>query len=71
VTVKSRCPSRLTARRHANDTTLRKSGNPVVVNVSGSLGSFWAVTNPGRRESHYPTDGPTGTFQENGGELAW
>ena len=113
---------------------LRKSENPVVVNVSSSLGSFWAVTNPDRRESHYPNltfspskaavsmltvqyakarreikfnavepgftatdltaavgggqpvekgaeviarlatigkDGPTGTFQENGGELGW
>lgn len=33
---------------------LRKSGNPVVVNVSSSLGSFWAVTNPDRQESHVP-----------------
>jgi NAD(P)-dependent dehydrogenase (short-subunit alcohol dehydrogenase family) len=31
---------------------LRKSENPVVVNVSSSLGSFWAVTNPERHESH-------------------
>ncbi|NUP49474.1 MAG: SDR family NAD(P)-dependent oxidoreductase [Catenulispora sp.] len=31
---------------------LRKSGNPVVVNVSSGLGSFWAVTNPDRHESH-------------------
>jgi NAD(P)-dependent dehydrogenase (short-subunit alcohol dehydrogenase family) len=30
---------------------LRKSENPVVVNVSSSLGSFWAVTNPERHES--------------------
>ena len=113
---------------------LRKSDNPVVVNVSSALGSFWAVTNPGRRQFHYPSiiygaskaavsmltvqyakalpdikfnavepgftatdltpvsgagqpvekgaevivrmatigkDGPTGTFQENGDELAW
>jgi NAD(P)-dependent dehydrogenase (short-subunit alcohol dehydrogenase family) len=33
---------------------LRKSGNPVVVNVSSALGSFWAVTNPERRQFHYP-----------------
>jgi NAD(P)-dependent dehydrogenase (short-subunit alcohol dehydrogenase family) len=33
---------------------LRKSGNPVVVNVSSALGSFWAVTNPARRQFHYP-----------------
>jgi NAD(P)-dependent dehydrogenase (short-subunit alcohol dehydrogenase family) len=113
---------------------LRKSENPVVVNVSSALGSFWAVTNPERRQFHYPAiiygaskaavsmltvqyakalpeikfnavepgftatdltpasgagqpvekgaevivrmatigqDGPTGTFQENGVELAW
>ncbi|MGA2210695.1 MAG: SDR family NAD(P)-dependent oxidoreductase [Acidimicrobiales bacterium] len=113
---------------------LRKSGNPVVVNVSSALGSFWAVTNPERRQFHFPsimygaskaavsmltvqyakampdikvnavepgftateltpfsgagqpveagaavivrmatigTDGPTGTFWENSGELAW
>jgi NAD(P)-dependent dehydrogenase (short-subunit alcohol dehydrogenase family) len=31
---------------------LRESGNPVVVNVSSGLGSFWAVTNPERQESH-------------------
>ncbi|HEX3789287.1 MAG TPA: SDR family NAD(P)-dependent oxidoreductase [Pseudonocardiaceae bacterium] len=31
---------------------LRRSANPVVVNVSSSLGSFWAVTNPQRHESH-------------------
>lgn len=30
---------------------LRKSENPVVVNVTSSLGSFWAVTNPERHES--------------------
>lgn len=34
---------------------LRKSANPVVVNVSSALGSFWAVTNPGRRQFHYPS----------------
>jgi NAD(P)-dependent dehydrogenase (short-subunit alcohol dehydrogenase family) len=113
---------------------LRKSENPVVVNVSSALGSFWAVTNPERRQFHYPAiiygaskaavsmltvqyakalpeikfnavepgftatdltpasgagqpvekgaevivrmatigkDGPTSTFHENGGELAW
>ena len=33
---------------------LRRSANPVVVNVSSGLGSFWAVTNPERNESHYP-----------------
>jgi NAD(P)-dependent dehydrogenase (short-subunit alcohol dehydrogenase family) len=31
---------------------LRNSGNPVVVNVSSALGSFWAVTNPERAQSH-------------------
>jgi NAD(P)-dependent dehydrogenase (short-subunit alcohol dehydrogenase family) len=113
---------------------LRKSDNPVVVNVSSALGSFWAVTNPERRQFHFPSivygaskaavsmltvqyakampdikfnavepgftatdltpvsgagqpvedgaevivrmatigkDGPTGTFRENDGELAW
>jgi NAD(P)-dependent dehydrogenase (short-subunit alcohol dehydrogenase family) len=113
---------------------LRKSENPRVVNVSSGLGSFWAVTNPERHESHFPfvvygaskaavsmltvqyaksipeikfnavepgftatdftaefpggrpveesaevvvrvatmgADGPTGTFQEDGGELGW
>ena len=113
---------------------LRKSENPVVVNVSSALGSFWAVTNPERRQFHFPAiiygaskaavsmltlqyakalpdikfnavepghtathlgggggggrpveegaevivrmasigkDGPTGTFQEDAGELAW
>jgi NAD(P)-dependent dehydrogenase (short-subunit alcohol dehydrogenase family) len=34
---------------------LEKSGNPVVVNVSSALGSFWAVTNPERRQFHYPS----------------
>jgi NAD(P)-dependent dehydrogenase (short-subunit alcohol dehydrogenase family) len=33
---------------------LEKSGNPVVVNVSSALGSFWAVTNPERRQFHFP-----------------
>jgi NAD(P)-dependent dehydrogenase (short-subunit alcohol dehydrogenase family) len=33
---------------------LEKSSNPVVVNVSSALGSFWAVTNPDRRQFHYP-----------------
>ena len=113
---------------------LQKSANPVVVNVSSALGSFWAVTNPERRQFHFPSvvygaskaavsmltvqyakalpgikfnavepgftatdltpisstgqpveqgaevimrmattgpDGPTGTFWENDGELAW
>ena len=113
---------------------LRKSENPVVVNVSSALGSFWAVTNPERPASRVPAivygaskaavsmltlqyakalpdikfnavepghtathlgggggggrpveegaevivrmasigkDGPTGTFQEDAGELAW
>jgi NAD(P)-dependent dehydrogenase (short-subunit alcohol dehydrogenase family) len=34
---------------------LRKSANPVVVNVSSALGSFWAVTNPQRRQFHFPS----------------
>lgn len=34
---------------------LEKSDNPVVVNVSSALGSFWAVTNPERRQFHFPT----------------
>lgn len=113
---------------------LRRSGNPVVVNLCSGLGSFWAVTNPERTESHAAfvvygatkaavsmltvlyakavpevkfnavepgftatdftasfgggrpveesarlvarwatigPDGPTGTFQETGGALAW
>ena len=113
---------------------LEQSENPVVVNVSSALGSFWAVTNPERRQFHFPSivygsskaavsmltvqyaktfpvikfnavepgftatdltpfsgtgqpvekgvevivrmatigkDGPTGTFQEGAGELAW
>ncbi len=113
---------------------LVQSENPVVVNVSSALGSFWAVTNPDRRQFHFPSivygasksavsmltvqyaksfpgikfnavepgftatdltpfsgagqpvekgaevivrmasigkDGPTGTFQEGDGELAW
>jgi NAD(P)-dependent dehydrogenase (short-subunit alcohol dehydrogenase family) len=33
---------------------LRKSGNPVVVNISSALGSFWAVTNPERPAFHVP-----------------
>ena len=33
---------------------LRKSDNPVIVNVSSGLGSFWAVTDPDRDESHMP-----------------
>ncbi|WP_243062787.1 SDR family NAD(P)-dependent oxidoreductase [Humibacter sp. RRB41] len=31
---------------------LRRSENPVVVNISSALGSFWAVTNPERPASH-------------------
>jgi NAD(P)-dependent dehydrogenase (short-subunit alcohol dehydrogenase family) len=113
---------------------LRKSANPVVVNLSSALGSFWAITNPELPASSYPSiiygaskaavsmitlqyakavpevkfnavepgytatdltasvgggrpaeesaevivrmatigpDGPTGTFQEEEGELAW
>jgi NAD(P)-dependent dehydrogenase (short-subunit alcohol dehydrogenase family) len=34
---------------------LDRSENPVVVNVSSALGSFWAVTNPERRQFHFPT----------------
>ena len=34
---------------------LEKSKNPVVVNVSSALGSFWAVTNPERRQFHFPS----------------
>jgi NAD(P)-dependent dehydrogenase (short-subunit alcohol dehydrogenase family) len=33
---------------------LEKSDNPVVVNVSSALGSFWAVTNPERCQFHFP-----------------
>jgi NAD(P)-dependent dehydrogenase (short-subunit alcohol dehydrogenase family) len=33
---------------------LRKSANPVVVNMSSALGSFWAVTNPEHPASHVP-----------------
>jgi NAD(P)-dependent dehydrogenase (short-subunit alcohol dehydrogenase family) len=33
---------------------LERSENPVVVNVSSALGSFWAVTNPERRQFHFP-----------------
>jgi NAD(P)-dependent dehydrogenase (short-subunit alcohol dehydrogenase family) len=33
---------------------LRKSANPNVVNISSSLGSFWAVTNPERPEFGLP-----------------
>jgi NAD(P)-dependent dehydrogenase (short-subunit alcohol dehydrogenase family) len=33
---------------------LRKSSNPVVVTVSSSAGSFWAVNNPDRPEFHLP-----------------
>jgi NAD(P)-dependent dehydrogenase (short-subunit alcohol dehydrogenase family) len=113
---------------------LRKSENPVVVNVSSALGSFWANHEPSRPASKYPAivygaskaavsmltvqyaravpgvkfnavepgytatelggaqsggrpveisarnivrmatigkDGPTGTFQEDDGELGW
>jgi NAD(P)-dependent dehydrogenase (short-subunit alcohol dehydrogenase family) len=34
---------------------LARSENPVVVNVSSALGSFWAVTNPERRQFHFPS----------------
>jgi NAD(P)-dependent dehydrogenase (short-subunit alcohol dehydrogenase family) len=34
---------------------LEKSDNLVVVNVSSALGSFWAVTNPERRQFHFPS----------------
>ncbi|HVA10096.1 MAG TPA: SDR family NAD(P)-dependent oxidoreductase [Acidimicrobiales bacterium] len=34
---------------------LEKSENPVVVNVSSALSSFWAVTNPDRRQFHFPS----------------
>jgi NAD(P)-dependent dehydrogenase (short-subunit alcohol dehydrogenase family) len=34
---------------------LQQSENPVVVNVSSALGSFWAVTNPERRQYHFPS----------------
>ena len=34
---------------------LEKSDHPVVVNVSSALGSFWAVTNPERRQFHFPS----------------
>jgi NAD(P)-dependent dehydrogenase (short-subunit alcohol dehydrogenase family) len=34
---------------------LEESDNPVVVNVSSALGSFWAVTNPERRQFHFPS----------------
>ena len=33
---------------------LEQSDNPVVVNVSSALGSFWAVTNPERPAFQYP-----------------
>jgi NAD(P)-dependent dehydrogenase (short-subunit alcohol dehydrogenase family) len=34
---------------------LELSENPLVVNVSSALGSFWAVTNPERRQFHFPS----------------
>ncbi len=34
---------------------LRHSDNPVVVNVSSALGSFWATHEPSRPASHYPS----------------
>lgn len=34
---------------------LRESTNPVVVNVSSALGSFWAVHEESRPASHFPT----------------
>lgn len=36
---------------------LRRSANPVVVNITSSMGSFWAVTTPDRPESTI-TNGP-------------
>ncbi len=33
---------------------LQKSSNPTVVNISSSMGSFWAVTNPERPEFNAP-----------------
>jgi len=36
---------------------LRRSANPVVVNITSSMGSFWAVTSPDRPESSI-TNGP-------------
>jgi NAD(P)-dependent dehydrogenase (short-subunit alcohol dehydrogenase family) len=34
---------------------LRRSANPVVVNVSSALGSFWATHEPSRPASRYPS----------------
>ena len=34
---------------------LRRSANPVVVNVSSALGSFWATHEPSRPASHFPS----------------
>lgn len=34
---------------------LRASANPVVVNVSSALGSFWATHEPSRPASHFPS----------------
>jgi NAD(P)-dependent dehydrogenase (short-subunit alcohol dehydrogenase family) len=34
---------------------LEQSDNPRVVNLSSALGSFWAVTNPERRQFHFPS----------------
>jgi NAD(P)-dependent dehydrogenase (short-subunit alcohol dehydrogenase family) len=34
---------------------LRKSRNPVVVNLSSNVGSFWVVTESDRRESRFPS----------------
>ena len=34
---------------------MERSENPNVVNVSSALGSFWAVTNPERRQFHFPS----------------
>jgi NAD(P)-dependent dehydrogenase (short-subunit alcohol dehydrogenase family) len=38
---------------HAALPLLRKSKNPVVVNISSALGSFWAVHNPEHPASHH------------------
>lgn len=34
---------------------LRRSANPVVVNVSSALGSFWATHEPSRPAAHFPS----------------
>jgi NAD(P)-dependent dehydrogenase (short-subunit alcohol dehydrogenase family) len=39
---------------HSALSLLRKSKNPVVVNISSALGSFWTVHNPEHPASHHP-----------------